>query len=49
MGFRTLDNGGVDFHTERVKQNCSNETGEDVRSVEDIRPQEEGAYSVVPV
>lgn len=46
---RTLDNGGVDFHTERVKQNCSNETGEDVRSVEDIGPQEEGAYSVVPV
>lgn len=49
MDFRTLDNGGVDFHTERVKQNCSNETGEDVRSVEDIGPQEEGAYSVVPV
>lgn len=48
MDFRTLDNGGVDFHTERVKQNCSNET-EAVRSVEDIGPQEEGACSVVPV
>lgn len=47
MDFRTLDNGGVEFHTERVKQNCSTET--EVRSVEDIGPQEEGTYSVVPV
>lgn len=49
MNFRSLDNGGVDFQTERVKQNCSNETGEDVWSVEDIGPQEEGTYSVVPM
>ncbi|XP_056897923.1 coiled-coil domain-containing protein 115 [Takifugu flavidus] len=39
---RTLDNGGVDFHTERVQQNYSNDTEQDARSVEDIGPQEEG-------
>lgn len=44
LDFRTLDNGGLDFHTERAKQNCCNE---DVRSVEDIGPQEEGASSVL--
>ncbi|TWW56697.1 Coiled-coil domain-containing protein 115 [Takifugu flavidus] len=38
---RTLDNGGVDFHTERVQQNYSNDTEQDARSVEDIGPQEE--------
>uniref|UniRef100_A0A3Q3WGE9 Vacuolar ATPase assembly protein VMA22 n=1 Tax=Mola mola TaxID=94237 RepID=A0A3Q3WGE9_MOLML len=39
---RTLDNGVVDFHTERVKQTCSNETGKDAKSIEDIGPKEEG-------
>lgn len=47
--FRTLDNGGVDFHTERVKHNYSDDSEQDVRSVEDIGPQEEGDYSLVPV
>lgn len=47
MDFRTLDNGGVDFHTERVQQNYSNDSEQDARSVEDIGPQEEGDYSVV--
>ncbi|XP_022597173.1 coiled-coil domain-containing protein 115 isoform X1 [Seriola dumerili] len=37
---RTLDNGEVDFCTERVTQ--SKESGKDVRSIEDIGPQEEG-------
>ncbi|XP_022597174.1 coiled-coil domain-containing protein 115 isoform X2 [Seriola dumerili] len=36
---RTLDNGEVDFCTERVTQ--SKESGKDVRSIEDIGPQEE--------
>lgn len=49
MDFRTLDNGGVDFHIERVKENCTNESGEGGSSVEDIGPQEEGDYSVDPV
>merc|ERR1711915_589943 len=35
---RTLDNGEVDFCTERVTQ--SKESGKDVRSIEDIGPQE---------
>ncbi|KAF1390450.1 hypothetical protein PFLUV_G00058170 [Perca fluviatilis] len=39
---RTLDNGEVDFCTERVKQKCSNEAGKDARLIEDIGPQEEG-------
>lgn len=47
VDFRTLDNGEVDFHTERVQQNCSNDSEQDARSVEDIGPQEEGDYSVV--
>lgn len=47
MDFRTLDNDRSDFHTERVKQNCCNETEEDLKVVEDIGPQEEGANSVV--
>lgn len=49
MDFRILDNGRVDFHTERVKKTSSNENGEDAMLVEDIGPQEEGDYSVVPV
>ncbi|XP_054464488.1 coiled-coil domain-containing protein 115 [Anoplopoma fimbria] len=36
---KTLDNGEVDFCTERVKQKC-NEVGKD--KIEDIGPQEEG-------
>ncbi|XP_070712276.1 coiled-coil domain-containing protein 115-like [Pempheris klunzingeri] len=39
---RTLDSGKVDFCTQGVKQKCSNETGKDVGSIEDIGPQEEG-------
>uniref|UniRef100_UPI003AABBA42 coiled-coil domain-containing protein 115 n=1 Tax=Centroberyx gerrardi TaxID=166262 RepID=UPI003AABBA42 len=39
---RTLDNSEVEFCTERVTQKCNNESGKDVRSVEDIGPQEEG-------
>ncbi|KAI3357710.1 hypothetical protein L3Q82_016111 [Scortum barcoo] len=37
---RTLDNGEVDFCTERVKQLCRNEPGKN--AIEDIGPQEEG-------
>lgn len=44
---RTLDNGEVDFHTERVKQSCSNEIGKDAKSVEDIGPHEEGVSRVL--
>lgn len=39
---RSLDNGKMDFCTERVSQKCSNESGKDDRSIEDIGPQEEG-------
>ncbi|XP_010745476.2 coiled-coil domain-containing protein 115 [Larimichthys crocea] len=39
---RTLDNGEVDFSTERAQQKCSKEAGLDAKSVEDIGPQEEG-------
>ncbi|XP_076596220.1 vacuolar ATPase assembly protein VMA22 [Chaetodon auriga] len=39
---RTLENGEVDFCTERVKEKCCNEDGKDARSIEDIGPQEEG-------
>ncbi|XP_032376664.1 coiled-coil domain-containing protein 115 [Etheostoma spectabile] len=39
---RALDNGEVDFCTERVKQKFSNETGKDAKLIEDIGPQEEG-------
>lgn len=38
---RTLENGEVDFCTERVKQKCSNEAGKNGRSIEDIGPQDE--------
>lgn len=46
MCYRTLDNGEVDFCTERVKQKCSNEAGKDAMSIEDIGPQEEGELSL---
>ncbi|XP_067448405.1 coiled-coil domain-containing protein 115 [Thunnus thynnus] len=40
---RSLDNGKMEFCTERVSQKCSNESGKDgMRSIEDIGPQEEG-------
>ncbi|XP_041801135.1 coiled-coil domain-containing protein 115 isoform X1 [Chelmon rostratus] len=39
---RALDNGEVDFCTERVKQKCCNDDGKDARSIEDIGPREEG-------
>ncbi|XP_074500377.1 coiled-coil domain-containing protein 115 isoform X2 [Sebastes fasciatus] len=39
---RKLDNGEMDFCTERVKQKCNIDAGKDARSVEDIGPQEEG-------
>lgn len=39
---RTLENGEVDFSTERLKQKGSNEDGKDARPIEDIGPQEEG-------
>ncbi len=49
MCYRTLDNGEVDFCTERVKQKCSNEAGKYAKSIEDIGPQEEGESAVVHV
>lgn len=39
---RTLDNGEVEFTTERCTQTCSKESGKDQRAIEDIGPQEEG-------
>ncbi|XP_074537974.1 coiled-coil domain-containing protein 115 [Halichoeres trimaculatus] len=39
---RTLDNGEVDFCTEKVKQKSSNDTDKDASLVEDIGPKEEG-------
>ncbi|XP_073326526.1 coiled-coil domain-containing protein 115 [Pagrus major] len=39
---RTKDNDEVEFCTEKVKQKCSNDAGKDVKSIEDIGPQEEG-------
>ncbi|KAK1898655.1 Coiled-coil domain containing protein 115 [Dissostichus eleginoides] len=39
---RTLDNGEVDFCTERSKQKARDEAGKEARSIEDIGPQEEG-------
>ncbi|XP_030279720.1 vacuolar ATPase assembly protein VMA22 [Sparus aurata] len=39
---RTQDNGEVEFCTKKVEQNCSNEADKDVKSIEDIGPQEEG-------
>ncbi|XP_029912684.1 vacuolar ATPase assembly protein VMA22 [Myripristis murdjan] len=39
---RTLDNNEVEFCIERVTQKCNNESGKDVKTVEDIGPQEEG-------
>ncbi|CAI5647591.1 unnamed protein product [Oreochromis niloticus] len=38
---RTLDNGEVEFTTERCTQTCSKESGKDQRAIEDIGPQEE--------
>ncbi|XP_034064863.1 coiled-coil domain-containing protein 115 isoform X2 [Gymnodraco acuticeps] len=38
---RTLDNGEVDFCTERSKQKARDEAGKEARSIEDIGPQEE--------
>ncbi|XP_005914759.1 coiled-coil domain-containing protein 115 [Haplochromis burtoni] len=39
---RTLDNGEVQFTTERCTQTCRKESGKDQRAIEDIGPQEEG-------
>ncbi|KAM9350915.1 coiled-coil domain-containing protein 115 [Symphorus nematophorus] len=39
---RTLDNGEVDFCTERVEQKCNTDAGKDAKSIEDIGPQEQG-------
>ena len=39
----------VDFHTERVKPKCSNETGKDAKSIEDIGPKEEGECAIINV
>ncbi|XP_030589138.1 vacuolar ATPase assembly protein VMA22 [Archocentrus centrarchus] len=39
---RMLDNGEVDFSTERFTQTCSKESGKDQKAIEDIGPQEEG-------
>lgn len=39
---RTLDNGEVEFTTERCTQTCHKESGKDQRAIEDIGPQEEG-------
>lgn len=49
MCYRTLDNGEVDFSTERAQQKCSKEVGLDAKSVEDIGPQEEGESAIVHV
>lgn len=42
MYYRTLDNGEVEFSTERFTQACSKESGKTQRAIEDIGPQEEG-------
>lgn len=42
MCYRTLDNGETEFSTVRESQKCSNESGKDSTTVEDIGPQEEG-------
>lgn len=39
---RPLDNGEVDFHTERLKQTCDKDAGKDLKTAEDIGPLEEG-------
>ncbi|XP_059188721.1 coiled-coil domain-containing protein 115 [Centropristis striata] len=39
---RTMENGEVDFCTEKVEEKCSNEAGKNATSIEDIGPQEEG-------
>uniref|UniRef100_UPI0037E90452 coiled-coil domain-containing protein 115 n=1 Tax=Semicossyphus pulcher TaxID=241346 RepID=UPI0037E90452 len=39
---RKLDDGEVDFRTEKVEQKDSNEAEQDAKSIEDIGPQEEG-------
>ncbi|XP_060913251.1 coiled-coil domain-containing protein 115 [Labrus mixtus] len=39
---RTLDNGEVDFCTEKVQQKCSNEPEKHETPIEDVGPQEEG-------
>lgn len=49
MFYRALDNGEVDFCTERVKQKCCNDDGKDARSIEDIGPREEGESTIVHV
>lgn len=49
MHYRTLDNGEVDFCTERSKQKARDEAGKEARSIEDIGPQEEGESATVHV
>ncbi|XP_047447308.1 coiled-coil domain-containing protein 115 [Mugil cephalus] len=39
---KELDNGEVEFNTEKLAQKCSKESRSDLKSVEDIGPQEEG-------